>query len=468
MTEFIVNPGQRIQDFIDGAEPGDIITVNPGTYEEPDITGPTLIRIDKPLTVRSSGGPEVTFLNGNSEEERNIVVEISAANVVLEGFTITNPLYSGSAEAVGVRTRLIDQAVAPSDVEIRGNIIREIGTPARQAIEGTYGIRTSAIERLRAADNEIYEIRHASASAPAIGISIEGTSQQQLAIDVTLEDNRVYNIQAPSEESTAVAVKRETANVFVRRNRIEAPEGGAANVKRGIATSPEVRGRVEIAENAVKGATDAGMRLGSPAEQVVTRNEILENRIGIFVEAIAVTPPVIQLNTFSGNEEWGLFNASAVTVNAENNYWGPAGPNTPGGDDIGGPGPVEFIPFLRVPPGVPFVTTGPIANLPSADRPISQLYVVIENVSDTEETVRIECYFLTDTQNLYVLELNPLAPESSPGSTITRTYYANFDLFELRFFPSSDRVLISVWGLDPDGQLAGKLSLVNNELTRFS
>ncbi|WP_240190036.1 hypothetical protein [Bacillus sp. P14.5] len=205
------------------------------------------------------------------------------------------------------------------------------------------------------------------------------------------------------------------------------------------------------------------MRLASPAAQTVERNRIIGNSVGISIASPVVVPPQIRYNTFIANGT-AMVNNSAVAVDAENNFWGSAAGPTPGVDIVG---PVDFTPFLQVPPGQPFVTTGPIANRPPSARPTRQLYVVIENPNDTAVSVQIQGYYLTNTQNLYVLEQINLAAESSPGSKVSRTYFANFDEFEFRFLPSDDRVLISVWGLNANGQLVDPHRLVNSELSRF-
>lgn len=465
MAVIEVNPGDSIQAAIDEANDNDTILVNPGTYIEPmEVQGASLIRIDKPLTVRSSGGPEVTILNGASAAERYYVVDIASDNVVLEGFTITNPDYIGTADASGIVTSVTGEFPF-SNITVRDNIIREIGNAARANVDfGSFGVNAGPVNNLRLLGNRIFDIGHMDPESRAVGIFVNGNNLEETAENVTIEDNRVYAIRTPGPISEAITVGGDTKDFFIRRNRVEAPEEQVSQVKRGIRTFSTAEGTIEISENTVRGAEDSGMRLESPEAQTVERNRIIGNEIGIYIADPVVAPPIISYNTFIENGT-ALVNDSEVTVNAENNFWGSAEGPTPGEDIIG---PVEFIPFLQVPPGLPFVTTGPIANRPPGERPTRQLYVVIENPNDTAATIQIQGYYLTNTQNLYVLEQIQLAPDSSSGSKISRTYFANFDEFEFRFLPSDDRILISIWGLDATGELVGPHRLVNNELTRFS
>jgi nitrous oxidase accessory protein len=62
--------------------------VSPGTYKQS-------LAINKSVTLRSAGGADATILDGDSAGENYYMVSISADNVTLDGFTITNPLYSG-------------------------------------------------------------------------------------------------------------------------------------------------------------------------------------------------------------------------------------------------------------------------------------------------------------------------------------------------------------------------------------
>jgi predicted outer membrane repeat protein len=103
-------PGDQptIQQGINAAGIPDMVLVAPGTYVE------NIDFIGKLITVRSSGGPSVTIIDGNNEGPVVSFVNQEGPLSVIEGFTITN----GSALTGG--GIFCDEFSAP---QIRGNVI---------------------------------------------------------------------------------------------------------------------------------------------------------------------------------------------------------------------------------------------------------------------------------------------------------------------------------------------------------
>ena len=69
----------KIQDAIDRADPGDIITVQDGVYYEDVI-------VNKSLTIRSQNGAANTVIDGSGEQAD--IVKVTADDVVLTGFSL--------------------------------------------------------------------------------------------------------------------------------------------------------------------------------------------------------------------------------------------------------------------------------------------------------------------------------------------------------------------------------------------
>ncbi|MCX5999225.1 MAG: Ig-like domain-containing protein [Chloroflexi bacterium] len=78
------NPWQTIQHAIDNAYENDTIIVHPGTYEAGNV-----VYEYTNLTIQSSDGPMVTFINGSLADPPD-GFEISQEGVVIDGFTITD------------------------------------------------------------------------------------------------------------------------------------------------------------------------------------------------------------------------------------------------------------------------------------------------------------------------------------------------------------------------------------------
>lgn len=334
MAEIIVQPGSSIQAAINQAAPGDIILVEPGTYTEAPAA--SLITIDKPLTVRSTGGPQVTTLLGTSTSEQYYMVNIAASDVVFDGFTITNPSYSGSADASGIVTSI---AGTFSDIQLTNNIIHDIGTPTRTPVSvGTFGFNIGPVTSLEIANNTVYSIQNGDAAAYAMGVFVYGNSPEEPASDVDIHDNVIYDIISPGTVNDGINAGGDATDIRIASNQVRL-------VKRAIATNAYTAGPVSITGNNVSDASLYGLLLRSPFPQEVTRNTITACGIGIEVTASVTTVPEIHYNNIYNNVTFDLENLSAVTVNAQDNWWGsPAGPTKVAG-------PVADVPFQMQPVG---------------------------------------------------------------------------------------------------------------------
>jgi parallel beta-helix repeat protein len=85
-----VNPGESIQAAIDAADPGDEIEVAPGTYTE------AIDFIGKAIRLYSSGGPDVTTIDGDGAYHVVQCIRGEDNGTILEGFTITGGEAKGS------------------------------------------------------------------------------------------------------------------------------------------------------------------------------------------------------------------------------------------------------------------------------------------------------------------------------------------------------------------------------------
>lgn len=96
-----------IQAAIDAAQDGDCITVEPGTYVE------NIDFLGKAITVQSSGGPDVTIIDGNQAGSVVTFASQESLDSILEGFTITNgdSLSGGGVFIADAFATLIDNVI---------------------------------------------------------------------------------------------------------------------------------------------------------------------------------------------------------------------------------------------------------------------------------------------------------------------------------------------------------------------
>ncbi len=325
-------PGDQptIQAGINAANPGDTVLVQPNTYMEE-------ITIDKSLTLVSSAGAATTIIYPGPLVY--YMVSIEADDVILDGFTITNPDYVGNADASGVLTY---NAGRKSNIRITNCIIHDIGSMLRlSASFGTYGINSGPVDGLEVDHNIIYNIGNTDGTdSEAVGIFVWGNDNVESAVNINIHDNQVYNIINPTDDNSGIRTGGYTSDVNIESNTI------SPIIKEGIVTSPNMIGPVTITGNTIDGALIYGLLLRSPFLQTVTQNTIKNSVTGIDI-AVGSSAPQINYNNIFGNSI-GLHNESTHNVNAINNWWGSInGPNTPGADTLVGP--ANYTPWLQTP-----------------------------------------------------------------------------------------------------------------------
>jgi hypothetical protein len=138
-----VNPGQSIQQAINAAPAGATLCVLPGTY-----TG--LIDFKgKPLTLVSSGGPTVTFLDGGGSGPVVTFATAEGKDSVLDGFTVRNgkAAYGGGIRIDGASSTIRNSILtknAATGSSGRGGGIGVIGVQAHPAITCTQFLGNTA------------------------------------------------------------------------------------------------------------------------------------------------------------------------------------------------------------------------------------------------------------------------------------------------------------------------------------
>lgn len=339
-----------IQAAIDAANPagGDVIQVAPGTHYAPGAGGASVAFINKPLTLVSTAGPAATIIDGNSEGEHYYVVDIKASNVVLDGFTITNPIYNSTADVSGVLIGM--QGGRPTNVRITNCIIRDLGAPSRTAGYGSFAINSGGVNGLEVDHCEIHDITHNITSDGWVNaMMIWGNDSSQPAENVSIHDNNIHDLGSPAAYDAGICISSDTRDVSISGNIIT----GAGEY--GVTSSPESLGGIVISDNQITGATLAGILCRNPYADSISGNALSGNVRGLLVTKYgSITPagPTVQNNDLSGNTVAGVDNQVAeITVDATQNWWGnPSGPYhaslNPGGTGSPVSDHVDFDPWL--------------------------------------------------------------------------------------------------------------------------
>lgn len=324
------NPCQTIQYAVSVAVSGATINVAAGTYHES-------ITINKPLTIEGAG-PNSTILDGNSATENYYMVSIEANDVTVENLAITNPLYTGTADASGITTY---NAGRKSNLHITNVKIHNIGTLTRPVTSGTYGINSGPVNGLEIDNSEIYNIGDGDATSEAVGILTWGNDTSDTAYNINFHDNNIHDI-TNSVASSGFRTAGYSTNVIMNHNTFTGPFKTG-----GIVTSSGMNGLATITNNTVTGASAYGILLKSPFAQTLTGNTVSGATVGIQVNDTATVATTINRNSISGNT-MGLNNSSTNLVNATCNWWGSAsgpGPVGPGSGDTVSAN-VNFTPWL--------------------------------------------------------------------------------------------------------------------------
>lgn len=303
------NDYTRIGAAIDGAASGDVICVGPGNYSnawEPE----NPIVVDQEVTIVSVEGPDTT---------QSIPFDVSADNVTIKGFEITNPNGSFGVRGVDVNGLTIDH----NNIHDIGSSLTE-GSAQAVYLHGNAGAMNGFIVTNNTITNvgNTSLVKGSGSGSGAKGVYIGDTAGSGAITGVEVKNNIISDIKA-------------STNGWVPDNALK----GRGAI--GIMTNHggNVQG-AEIMNNTIsdlEGLWARGIGLeGDTENAVVTLNDfsnVVDHKgstdaSGIQFEDNAFSSTVVvEKNNFAPNVPLGVRNATANPVTAQNNWWGDFDPS---------------------------------------------------------------------------------------------------------------------------------------------
>lgn len=176
-----------IQDAINAAAAGDTIRVCAGSYSE-DITISKSLTLDgaqagTSVDERTAGGPQESTIEGTG----NVAVEITADDVTVDGFTVTN---SNGTTGIYANER--------SNITITNNFVTDVVNPTLTTAEGIYIHSYSAsIDNILVQNNRVEDIHQTGGHASSIGIFVGDSDGLGTTIDhLVIQGNTISAVTA--------------------------------------------------------------------------------------------------------------------------------------------------------------------------------------------------------------------------------------------------------------------------------
>jgi len=346
-----------IQEAIDNANPGDVINVSSGTYDENLIIDKSLSLIGSP---GNSPGPgsNAPVLDGLGLVGSAIIIDGGVSDVIIQGFEITDYRNSGSSGGIGSGV-LAWNSVGTSNIEIIDNYFHDLGWSGvlvgneGQDLHDNWLVKDNVMEDIAFYSIELTNTKNSEVSGNYItgGIGVVHTpTLTETSDDGILIQSQIHT--GSGLTSSSIDIKNNVINGTFERAGIELLAWDSTAIR------PAIIEGIDINNNSIKGA-DKGIYIfsvGNNAEindviiegNVLDENDdgiqirdviggthgsisIMENKIikstgatsGIRIRADTLASNIeVHFNSFINNLLYGVNNEGTGTLNATLNYWG--------------------------------------------------------------------------------------------------------------------------------------------------
>ncbi|HJQ34437.1 MAG TPA: hypothetical protein VJ866_19815 [Pyrinomonadaceae bacterium] len=212
-----------IQSAVNAASAGDTIQVCPGSYNEnvnisAALTGLTVngAQAGNPVSGRIFGSPSESTVNGQ--------ITVSAANVTIDGFSLTHSVPAFAAFGIVVKA-------GADGADITNTIIDTVTSPdttsngTAQAIYLENGGSTDGADNVSITGNRINNV-HSDRSAKGVLIGVNGATNPSQ--NTLIEDNTIQNIKSDTRGAYGVSVGNalNVSGLTIRDNAFSTLTGG--------------------------------------------------------------------------------------------------------------------------------------------------------------------------------------------------------------------------------------------------
>jgi hypothetical protein len=292
--------GGSIQSAIDDAFAGDVIRVEPGTYNEQ-------VSLDTGGVFLYSPDPSATTITEQ--------VVVSADDATLCGFTVSPPAATTNAESEAIRV-----SNAPDGVTIVNNVVEDFSRASSvSGFWGTDGISvfggssSDPIERVTVRDNTVRNVYNAH-QAGSTGVSIQGNVDGATVKDNAIQEIGVDTSGAPVNSYAFGVVVRGTGNHSVVPRNVNVVENAVTSVLAsdstqylGVGFGVEADGSRYLARDNTIDDVNIGVELkAAPTETTLVDNSISNIDNSVNATNNPSVPP-LYLGDQTGNAPIGSF-----------------------------------------------------------------------------------------------------------------------------------------------------------------
>jgi nitrous oxidase accessory protein NosD len=292
--------GGSIQSVLDDAFAGDVIKVEPGTYDE-------TVTLDTGGVFLYSPDPGATTITGQ------VIVNADEATVC--GFTVSPPQATTNPESEAIRI-----SNASDGVTIVNNVVEDFSrASAASGFWGTDGINvfggssSDAIERVTVRDNTIRRVYNAH-QAGSTGVSIQGNVDGATVKDNTIEEIGVDTSGTPVNSYAFGVVLRGTGNHSIVPRNVNVVENDVTSVLAsdsteflGVGFGVEADGTSYLARD----NTIEDINIGVELKAAPTETTLIDNSIRNIDNSVNATNnpsvPPLYLGDQTGNAPIGSF-----------------------------------------------------------------------------------------------------------------------------------------------------------------